>query len=154
MTDIAIELGGFVVNLRVAAILSCEDRVLVFEERTGNWYYLPGGRIKAGETSKEALERELREELGDGFEIRRPIVCAENFFGLAGHRFHEFCTFYEVDWLGELPTSQREGTGEAMLWVPRTEVMSVDVRPALIKEFIHHPRSHLELVLNREYSWW
>lgn len=54
--------------LHVAAAAVVEDgRLLVVSKRAApEVFYLPGGKPEPGETAGEALERELREELGVG----------------------------------------------------------------------------------------
>ncbi len=149
MADITLDLDGYRINLRVSAIVTQGENILVCRGTMEKWWYLPGGRIKTDETSLEALTRELHEEIGPHFRIRRPIVCAENFFKLHDVSFHELCTFYEVDWFGAnlvLPPQD----GEIFEWIPRTAVATLDLRPELIKRYIVNPPSALQLVIYRE----
>ncbi len=150
MADISIDLEGYRVNLRVGAVVTKSEDVLVCRLSTENWWYLPGGRIKTNETSVDALNRELREEIGEFFRIRRPIVCAENFFNLHGVSFHELCTFYEVEWFGGDRILQQEGRNEVLAWIPRTEVTAVNLRPSFIKRYVINPPPTLELVIHRD----
>ncbi len=46
-----------------AAVLEHGGRVLIAQRKNGRWEF-PGGKIEPGETAKEALARELKEELG------------------------------------------------------------------------------------------
>ncbi len=150
MTDITFDLEGYRINLRVAAVLTRGEDILVCRVKTEAWWFLPGGRIKANESSAEAISRELREEIGDHFRIHRPILCSENFFRLHGVSFHEICTFYDADWLGDRLITQPQSASDVVEWIPRTEVMALDLRPEFIKRFIIHPPPHLILVIHRE----
>lgn len=150
MTDISFDLGGYTINLRVAAVIVRGDDVVVCRARPEDWWYLPGGRIKTNETSVQALTRELREEMGEHFQIRRPIVCAENFFTLHGVSVHEICTFYEVDWLDDALITPSEGANEVIEWMPRNRVMTIDLKPEFIKPYVLNPPPQLELVIYRD----
>lgn len=61
----------------VAAIIESHGKLLVCQRRKGGRFELlwefPGGKKKAGETPKEALARELMEELGVRAEIGREV---------------------------------------------------------------------------------
>ena len=152
MTDISFDLGGYRVNLRVGATVTRGDEVLLCRERSKDWWYLPGGRIKAGESSRAALTRELSEEIGDSFRVIRPTVCAENFFDLDGLSFHEVCTFYDVEWTGGEVLQHLAGEDETEVfeWIRRQDVFDVDLKPSFIKEHIARPQPALELVIHRD----
>jgi 8-oxo-dGTP diphosphatase len=47
-------------------------RLLVVRSRNKKAFYLPGGKIEAGESPEAALRREVAEELG--IELARPVV--------------------------------------------------------------------------------
>ena len=53
-------------TVRVTGVLLHEDRLLVVEQRVNDArdWSLPGGKLEAGETLKEALVREMHEETG------------------------------------------------------------------------------------------
>jgi len=62
----------------VAAIIEHEGKILACQRRRGGRFELmwefPGGKIEPGETPEQALERELREELGVNAKIGREIL--------------------------------------------------------------------------------
>jgi len=149
MTDITFDLNNIKINLRVGAVVRRGDEVLVCRMRTEAWWFLPGGRIKTGESSFEAINRELREEIGDCFQIQRPIVCAENFFTLGGVVYHELCLFYEASFDDGASIRQYMDTNEVLEWIRRRDVTRFDLRPEFIKQHIIEPPSAFALVIHR-----
>lgn len=61
-----------------AVILDDEGRTLVVKERDRDWWDIPGGGLDHGETIKEALARELREEVSLGGDFEYEVLLAED----------------------------------------------------------------------------
>lgn len=150
MSDITIDVNGYCINLRVAGILHLDDKILVCRMIDKDWWFLPGGRIKANESSLQALQRELCEEIGKSFRIVRPAVCSENFFQLDGRSFHEVCTYYDVQWTGTKDMEQPKDANEVFDWAAREDIPKLDLKPAFLKKYILNPSPNLELVIYRE----
>ncbi|MCX8996674.1 NUDIX domain-containing protein [Rhizobiaceae bacterium BDR2-2] len=55
--------AGPVITIAAAAFLDRDGRTLLVRKRGSPFFMQPGGKIDAGETPREALVRELREEL-------------------------------------------------------------------------------------------
>tara|TARA_R110002095_G_scaffold215691_3_gene210625 strand:+ start:24276 stop:24740 length:465 start_codon:yes stop_codon:yes gene_type:complete len=150
MTDITVDLNGYRVNLRVAAIVTHGADVLLCRLPQFDCWFLPGGRVKTNEDSYTAIQRELNEEIGVGFDVIRPVITAENFFELEGHHFHELCTFYEVAWSAGEIQSTRKGSDELFEWIPRERLCDMVLKPDFIKEHIVNPRPGFELIIHRD----
>ena len=64
----------------VAAIIRKEDYVFATQRGYGewkDWWEFPGGKMEAGETPKEALVREIKEELDADISIGRLLDTIE-----------------------------------------------------------------------------
>ena len=64
MDDISIVNKEYKLNTRVAIVIENEGRYLLENLDGYDYYNLPGGRVKFGETTDIAVVRELNEELG------------------------------------------------------------------------------------------
>ena len=64
---------------------------------------LPGGRCQIGEPSNQALEREIREELGVTFRVPRLLWFVEIFYGNTSRQIRELVCIYLFDLPGESP---------------------------------------------------
>ncbi len=97
--DISFGIENQKFNYRVCAIIIENGRILAMKDEGSPYYYLPGGRVKIGETAEEALLRECEEELLIKPEIIRPLWFNQAFFteDVSKMRFHELCVYFLVD---------------------------------------------------------
>lgn len=86
-------------NYRVCAIIISENRLLAMHDERSPYFYLPGGRVKMGETAERAVVREIWEELGVTLKIARPLWLNQAFFteDVDGIRYHELCIYFLMD---------------------------------------------------------
>lgn len=77
------------------------NRILVsegFDTVKRNYYYRPlGGGIEYGESSREAVVREIREELGVEIENVQLIGVLENIFIYEGQKGHEIVFVFDAE---------------------------------------------------------
>ncbi|MBR1649112.1 MAG: GNAT family N-acetyltransferase [Alphaproteobacteria bacterium] len=82
------------------AVIKKQDRLLVIpgydEIKKEKFYRLPGGGIEFGETSFQALQREIKEEIGAEAVILKQLGIAENIFTFNGQQGHEIVIAYEA----------------------------------------------------------
>jgi 8-oxo-dGTP pyrophosphatase MutT (NUDIX family) len=86
-------------TIRPIAICVCRDgeRILVAEYlEKGRLYYRPlGGGIQFGEHGHEAVQRELREEIGAEISEVRYLGLLENIYSIEGARAHQIVLVYD-----------------------------------------------------------
>lgn len=144
------EKGRF--NYRVSAVIIRNDCLLTMQDNAYSYSYLPGGRVKMGETAEQAMHRELTEELHADLPILRPLWLCQDFFTEedTGERFHEICIYYLVDGInlpeGEFSYAEDDRINR-FSWTPIDKLSSMHLYPEFIKASIHHLPDHIEMIL-------
>ena len=137
LADIAFHVGGYKFNYRVAAIIEHRQRYLLSTVSTANFWFLPGGRVKAGESSLEAVSRELYEELGLAVQVRQLRWVVENFFTHNGQDFHEMSLYFSVPLPADASHVYEEsfftGPDLEFRWFGLEALQGVDLRPSFLK---------------------
>lgn len=97
--DISFTVGNAKFNYRVCAIILNDGKVLAMHDERSPYFYLPGGRVKMGETAEDAVIREVKEELGITAKITRPLWLNQGFFkeDVDGLQYHEICLYFLMD---------------------------------------------------------
>ena len=118
-------------QLRVAAIITRDDQILLVEHRKrGQRYWvLPGGRLEGHETLGAALRRELKEELGLEATVGRLVIVCET---LAPDR-HVVNLIFEAE-IGEGAAPQldpRDPVLAGWQWVSVDQLPRLDFRPPI-----------------------
>jgi ADP-ribose pyrophosphatase YjhB (NUDIX family) len=94
------------------ALIRRDDEILVFEARDskkGETFYRPlGGAVGFGEGSRDAVARELREEIGADLKGVRFLTTIENIFEHEGEKGHEIVLMYEAEFADETLYRKRE----------------------------------------------
>ena len=83
----------FRVSLK-AVILDTQGRTLVVKETGRDWWDMPGGGLNHGETIKEALARELSEEVSLTGDFEYKILLAEDPRYLEAHNLYQMRITY------------------------------------------------------------
>ena len=104
--DITYISGDDKFNYRVCAVILSGSRILAMHDERSPYYYLPGGRVRMGETAEHAVLREVKEELNIQAKIVRPLWLNQGFFteDVDHLHYHEICLYFLIDVSGtELP---------------------------------------------------
>lgn len=74
-----------------------DGKILLCKAKGGSSTYLPGGHIELGETGREALVREIKEETGLNSTTGRFMGVVENSFIQKGKKHSEINLVYELE---------------------------------------------------------
>ncbi len=85
------------------AIIIVEGKVLCQRNVENDEFALPGGHIEKGETVRETLIRELKEETGMPIFVGKLTYINENFFQQDGEEIHEIGFYFLSSVIGDVP---------------------------------------------------
>lgn len=133
-------------KVRVSGIFIFDNRILVnkYDEDS---YCLPGGTVEIGETSEEAILRELKEEINLDFEIASFMGITENFFtNLRKQKTHSIDFYYKVNLINnsdcnKIDYNRIENDKGVMVqhhfkWINMSDLQKSNLLPSVIKEKI------------------
>ncbi len=157
--DITFKTPEGIFNYRVCGTILHDGKLLAMKDKRSPYYYLPGGRVKLGETAEEAILRELREELGIECRIARPLWLNQGFFqeDVTGEHFHELCLYFLMDisgtdllGRGETFAGPEVYNSQYFTWLPIEKLEREYFYPIFLKKEIFHLPDGL--VLRAEYE--
>jgi 8-oxo-dGTP diphosphatase len=113
----------------VCAIIVRDDRIMLAQrppdKKLGGLWEFPGGKVEAGESSEDALHRELQEELGCSVRITQTLAPFVHAYSWGSIELIPFvCELAE----GSPEPHAHEHT--ALVWVERGELRSYELAPA------------------------
>ena len=157
--DMCVRCGEGVINIRVGAIITKDNHVLMVRNNRDNFFYSVGGRIQFGETAEQAVKREVREELGFEMEIDRlGFICEAYFYGTIGDKqerliYEPAFYFYMIvpdDFELESKTFLEDGSPEYLEWVPFDTQKTV--YPEFFKTELNNPSRETKYIVADERS--
>ncbi len=109
------------IHVAAAVIRDASGRVLIARRPpgrplAGSWEF-PGGKVADGETVRDALARELREEIGIEVRAAEPLMCYR-------HAYPERVVVLDVWTVGEYAGEPRALEGQALRWESLDRLMS------------------------------
>lgn len=155
---ISFDVGKVRFNYKSSGIATDNGRVLLTTEENINFWYLPGGRVEALETTSEALRREMIEELDQTVEIGPLLWVVENFFNLQGTPFHEVAFFYSMNFTESPDIYQQENIFEGtelttrlfFKWFNINELEDIELYPRFLRMALKNIPSITEHIVVRD----
>ena len=141
--DITVDIDVYKLNVRSAAIIINNNKVLVHRNINSDHYALIGGRVEIGENSENTIRREIKEEMGKEIEITGYISTIENFFEMKGSKYHEIMFIYKAEFKKEedkqITDTIRNIEGKEYLqyeWLNLSQIEKYPLKPKVIKEIL------------------
>ena len=154
MEDVSIMIGNHKFNFRVSTIFRKGSKILLHHGLKSGHYTLPGGRVKEGETTEQALKREMKEEMGYDISIIRPVSFMENMFNLEDKDYHELLVTYQAKF-GDEEAYKREkivGIEEKedleFIWKDINELDKIVFKPEILIDVIKNSSSEFQHIIN------
>lgn len=109
-------------------------KVLLCAPKGGAYNYLPGGHIEFGETGREALEREMKEETGLKSKAGALVGVVESMFVQKGRKHAEINLIYRLA-LKNTKVASRESWIEFKWW-PVKDLRRANLLPAEMIKYV------------------
>jgi ADP-ribose pyrophosphatase YjhB (NUDIX family) len=144
MFDLGLQKENMWFRYRAGAIIVEDGCVLLVTNSNEDYYYSVGGGVQWGESSEDAVRREVREETGVDYEVDRLAVIHENFFGenkgtLKGLECHEVAHYYLMKPRGSKELNSNSithGAKEIMTWIPIDELYKHKAFPTFLADYL------------------
>ncbi len=139
---------------RTCGIIKKENKFLIMKVNKTSYYHLPGGHIEIGEDSKQAVIREIGEEIGCEVQKAKLFAIQENFWIRRGKQCHGIEFYYIIKPNKQFQMKNYEkkeiDKGEEKLlefkWVTLEELKNIDLRPINIRDMIINQKSFKGLI--------
>ena len=140
--DVKIKTNDLKFKFRVCGIIINDGKILL-EEYSKDSFCLPGGYVNLGESSEDAIQRELKEELEIDFNIDSFLGVIENFFTnlrlvkTHGIEFYYKVSFKNVDDIKKIDYNRIENDHGFMVqhhfrWIDLSDLDNINLVPNVI----------------------
>ena len=135
---------------RVSALIYNKDltKVLLFNVEGRDWYMLPGGKVKIGETGAEAIKREILEELHYYIDFSL-LGVSEEFGNSTKYNNHQINLMFKGVFDGEAVDYDFhgfEGDWATYKWVNVSDINDYEIFPNQIKEVVNNDTDFVHFV--------
>ncbi len=149
MQDVSVMIDNYKFNFRVCALIENNGRYLLEKSNNVDFLNMPGGRVHVGESTLDAIKREIKEEIGITVDNCRLIKVAEQFFNFDNKNYHELNFVYYVHLDDNNPLTKKkciknlDNKNETMNWYKKDELHNYKILPEFIydikaDEYISH----------------
>ena len=153
--DLTVNLEDYLLNIRAAAIIVHNNKVLVHRNVNSDHYALLGGRVKIGEDSETTVIREILEEIGKKVEVTGYVATIENFFEMKNKKYHEILFVHKAEFKKEedrkLEKTIKNAEGKEYLqyeWLEIDKLNNYNLLPNSIKNILQEGKFPIHKINN------
>ena len=160
MSDILFRTKDSIFSYRVAGICIQNDKILLQKPTDDKYFAFPGGHVSFGETNKEALEREFKEEIGADISVDELRWVGEIFFTWDDKPCHQICLYYTVQITDGntqtkgIFTAHEQPDGRnfdiEFHWVPFDMISSIEIYPSNVEKLLENLECGVQHFVYRE----
>ena len=129
---------------RTCGIIKQDDKFLIMRVNKTSYYHIPGGHIEIGEDSGQAIDREIKEEIGCDVQEKRLFAIQENFWIRDNKNCHGIEFYYIIEPKQKLELKDYErienDKGKEQLlefkWTTIEELKDIDLKPNNIRDML------------------
>jgi 8-oxo-dGTP diphosphatase len=136
------------IEISARVVFTLGDRVLLANRRGENWFFLPGGNVRPGESVEAALHREIDAETGIDVDVDDVefVGCVEHVYTEGRTVYHELNVVFGA----EVPPRSEIGSLKDeidIVSVALRDLPSLELRPAALADTI------LSWIRNHQPGW-
>ncbi len=148
--DLTISTKNGIFNYRSTYFIFNQDSILLTSNKYEDYYFMPGGRVKFGETAQNALLREVEEEINIKLDTNqfRFAGIIENYFTLNGNKSHELNMCFHVTIEDPNGIPDTDDNGNIFSWVKLSKMNDIQVYPKILKEKAHLFKAGIHNLVN------
>ncbi|QHF55618.1 MULTISPECIES: NUDIX hydrolase [Streptococcus] len=135
-------------GVRATALIIKDGKIFLTKDDKGR-YYTIGGAIEVNELVRDAVIREVKEELGVDCLVNQLAFVVENQFTQEKLTFHNIEFHFIVQPLGEMPNEMIEGEQkQACEWIDLDNLVNLDVVPAFLTKELPNWNGQMKHITN------
>lgn len=135
-------------GVRATALIIKDGKIFLTKDDKGR-YYTIGGAIEVNELVRDAVIREVKEELGVDCLVNQLAFVVENQFIQEKLTFHNIEFHFIVQPIGEMPNEMIEGEQKQTCeWIDLDNLVNLDVVPAFLTKELPNWNGQMKHITN------
>ncbi|HFI0622576.1 TPA: NUDIX hydrolase [Streptococcus suis] len=148
--DFRTVVGNQSFGVRVTGLVVQDEKLYLVKSPEGIYYTL-GGAIQLAETTEEAVQREMKEEIGIDVEVGPLAFIVENQFTLQEKSYHQIEFLYIDTPLSNPAPNLEEGNSIRQCeWIAFTDLKNLDLTPSFLKTELAGWKGQLQHFVNKD----